>query len=153
MDKSSINHDEKLKRYVRPINELWEMWSPRVKMGIWPFTYASYDDMEQVMTSLTSYDHDKWVAAFTSLAKPYEDKANEAEKNDDEKEAEENYLKAYEYYRLARYPTINSEVKKDAYIKSQEMLLKASQYYDIPIEQVEIPFKDEMEKAIRLLLI
>jgi esterase FrsA len=93
------------------------------------------------MTSLTSYDHDKWVAAFTSLAKPYEDKANEAEKNDDEKEAEENYLKAYEYYRLARYPTINSEVKKEAYIKSQEMLLKASQYYDIPIEQVEIPFK------------
>jgi hypothetical protein len=49
MDKSSINHDEKLKRYVRPINELWEMWSPRVKMGIWPFTYASYDDMEQVL--------------------------------------------------------------------------------------------------------
>ena len=70
MRKSSINHDEKLERYVRPVKELWEMWGPRVKMGIYPFTYASYDDMEQVMTSLTSYDHDKWVAAFTSLAKP-----------------------------------------------------------------------------------
>jgi len=54
---------------------------------------------------------------------------------------------------LLTNPTINSEVKKEVYIKSQEMLLKASQYYDIPIEQVEIPFKDEMEKAIRLLLI
>ncbi len=141
MDKSSINHDEKLKRYVRPINELWEMWSPRVKMGIYPFTYASYDDMEQVMTSLTSYDHDKWVAAFTSLAKPYEDKAGQAEKDGDAQEAKENYLRAYQYYRLARYPTINSDVKKEAYRKSQEMLLKASQYFDVPIERVEIPFK------------
>ncbi|MGO9388129.1 MAG: hypothetical protein ACLPWD_08815 [Methanobacterium sp.] len=137
MHKSSINPDEKLKRYIRPINELWEMWSPRVKMGIYPFNYASYDDMEQVMTSLTSYDHDKWVTAFKSLAKPYEDKANEAEKNGDKEEAKENYLRAYQYYRLARYPTINSDVKKEAYIKSQEMLLKASQFFDVPIERVD----------------
>jgi len=141
MRKSSINHDEKLERYVRPVKELWEMWGPRVKMGIYPFTYASYDDMEQVMTSLTSYDHDKWVAAFTSLAKPYEDKAGQAEKDGDAQEAKENYLRAYQYYRLARYPTINLDVKKEAYRKSQEMLLKASQYFDVPIERVEIPFK------------
>jgi len=43
--------------------------------------------------------------------------------------------------RLARYPTTNSEGKKEAYRKSQEMLLKASRYFDIPIERVEIPFK------------
>ncbi len=53
MSKSSFNRDEKIERYVRPVKELWEMWSPRVKMGIYPFTYASYDDMEQVMTNIT----------------------------------------------------------------------------------------------------
>ncbi len=42
------------KRYVRTINELWEMWKS-VKMRIYPFTYATYDDMERVITSLTSY--------------------------------------------------------------------------------------------------
>ena len=48
------------KRYVRPISELWKMWKPKVKMKIYPFTYAFYEDVERVMTSLTSYDHDKW---------------------------------------------------------------------------------------------
>jgi hypothetical protein len=117
------------------------MWKPRVKMRIYPFTYASYEDMERVMTSLTSYDHDKWAAAFSSLAKPYEDKAVEAEKAGDTETAKENYLQAYQYYRLARYPTINSEGKREAYRKSQEMLFAASRYFDVPLERVEIPFE------------
>ena len=105
-------NENKSKRYVRPINELWEMWKPRVKMGIYPFTYAKYDDVEWVMTSLTSYDRDKWAEAFSSVAKPYEDKAIQAEKAGDAQSAKDNYLRAYQYYRLARYPTINSNGKK-----------------------------------------
>ena len=92
------------------------------------------------MTSLTSYDRDKWAAAFSAVAKPYEVKAEQAEKTGDAQSAKENYLRAYQYYRLARYPTINSDGKKEAYRKSQEMLFKASRYFDIPIERVEIPF-------------
>ncbi len=127
--------------YVRPITELWEMWKPRVKMHIYPFTYAVYEDMERVMTGLASYDRDKWAAAFSAVAKPYEEKAAQAEQGGDAKNAEENYLRAYQYYKLARYPTTNSAGKKEAYRKSQEMLFKASRYFDIPIERVEIPFK------------
>jgi pimeloyl-ACP methyl ester carboxylesterase len=141
----STNHEEglaqnKSEKYVRPVNELWEMWKPRVKMRIYPFTYALYDDMERVMTSLTSYDRDTWAAAFSAVAKPYEVKASQAEKAGDAQSAKENYLRAYQYYRLARYPTTNSNGKKEAYKKSQEMLFKASRYFDIPIERVEIPF-------------
>ncbi len=141
-----MNSDEKLSKenssiYVRPINELWEMWKPRVKMRVYPFTYAVYNDVEKVMISLTSYDRDKWASAFSSIAKPYEEKAIQAEKSNDTQVAKENYLRAYQYYRLARYPTINSNGKKIAYRKSQEMLFKASQYFDIPLERVEIPFE------------
>ena len=68
------------KRYVRPVSELWEMWKPRVKFKVYPFTYAQYEDVERVMTSLTSYDRDKWAAAWSAIAKPYEEKAAEAEK-------------------------------------------------------------------------
>jgi esterase FrsA len=146
MSSPSMNRDEKLNkekltRYVRPINELWQMWKPRVKMGVYPFTYALYDDVEKVMTSLTSYDRDEWAAAFSSIAKPYEKKAIQAEKSDYTQMAKENYLRAYQYYRLARYPTINSKGKKVAYRKSQEMLFKASHYFDISLELVEIPFE------------
>jgi hypothetical protein len=113
-------------------------------MRIYPFTYASYEDVERVMTNLASYDRDKWAAAFSSEAKPYEEKALQAEKTGDSQSAKENYLKAYQYYRLARYPTINSYGKKEAYQMSQEMLFKASRYFDVPLERVEIPFKGKV---------
>ncbi len=137
-EKSSL---EEPKRFVRTISEVWEMWKPRVRMKIYPFSYARYEDVERVMTSLTSYDRDKWASAWSNVARPYEEKAAEAEKSGDTQVAKENYLLAYQYYRLARFPTINSEGKKQAYRKSQEMLLKAARYFDVPIERVEIPFK------------
>lgn len=117
------------------------MWKPRVRMKIYPFTYAQYEDMEKVMTTITSYDRDAWAAAFSSVAKPYEMKAADAEKAGNAQEAKEDYLRAYQYYALARYPTINSEGKKQAYRKAQEMLMKASRYFDVPVLRVEIPFK------------
>jgi esterase FrsA len=135
----------KSKRYIRPINELWEMWKPRAKMRIYPFTYARYEDVERVMTSLTSYDRDKWASSWSLTAKPYEEKAIQAEIAGNAQIAKENYLLAYQYYRLARFPTINSEGKKQAYRKSQEMLLKASRYFDVPIERVEISFPEGKE--------
>ncbi len=142
---------EKSERYVRPISELWEMWKSRVKMHIYPFNYAIYEDLEHVMTSLTSYDRDKWAAAFSSIAKPYEEKAIIAEKSGDKNSAKENYLRAYQYYRLARYPTINSDGKKQAYEKSKEMLFKASQYFDVPLERVEIPFNGKSNEGNKII--
>jgi esterase FrsA len=133
--------DEETGMYVRPIEELWQMWKTRVRMRVYPFTYAIYDDVERVMTGLTSYDREEWASAFSSVAKRYEGKANEARRSGDSQTAKENSLLAYQYYRLARYPTTNSDGKMRAYRKSQSMLLKASEYFDIPIETVEIPFK------------
>jgi esterase FrsA len=144
-------NDEKSNRYIRPISELWAMWSPRAKMGVYPFTYADYEDVKRVMTSLTSYDRDAWATAWSSAAKPYEEKAAQAEKAGHAPDAKENYLRAFQYYRLARYPTINSDGKKQAYRKSQEMLFKASQFFDVPLERVEIPFAGRTGEGKKIL--
>jgi esterase FrsA len=128
-------------RHERPVSELWEMWKPRVRMKVYPFTYTQYEDVEKVMTSITSYDRDAWAAAWSAVAKPYEAKAAEAEKGGNAQSAKEDYLRAYQYYALARFPTINSEGKRQAWRKAQENLLKASRYFEIPIVRVEIPFK------------
>ncbi len=152
MSTSSVSQQDKGKpgSYVRPVKELWEMWKPRVKMHMYPFPYARYEDMDRVMTSLVSYDHDKWAAAFSAVAEPYEEKAAEDEKTGNTTSAKENYLLAYQYYRMARYPTINSEGKKVAYRKSQEMLFNAAQYFDIPIQRVEIPFSGKSGEGDRI---
>ncbi len=137
-------------RYVRPLSELWDMWKPRVRMRGYPFTYAKYEDMERVMATLTSYDREAWAAAFSAVAMPYEDRAAEAEEKGDARGAKENYLLAYQYYRLARYPTTNSPGKAQAYKKSQEMLLKASRFFDVPMERVLIPFQPHGNEGNRI---
>jgi pimeloyl-ACP methyl ester carboxylesterase len=52
-----------------------------------------------------------------------------------------NYLLAYDYYHVARYPAPNSPGKHAAYRKSQENYLKAARYFDPPLERVEMPFR------------
>jgi len=71
-------------------------------MKTYPFSYARYEDVEKVMTQLTSYDRDKWASAFSEVAKPYEERAVQAEEMGNIHIAKENYLLAYQYYRLAR---------------------------------------------------
>lgn len=111
-------------------------------MRVYPFTHALYEDVERVMTTMiTSYDRDAWAAAFSSVARPYETKAANAQAAGDSKETKEYYLRAYQYYMLARYPTINSKGKKEAYRKSQEALLKASRHFEVPIVKINIPFE------------
>jgi pimeloyl-ACP methyl ester carboxylesterase len=52
-----------------------------------------------------------------------------------------NYLIAYDYYHVARYPAPNSPGKLKAYRKSQANHLKAARYFDPPLERVEMPFR------------
>jgi esterase FrsA len=122
------------------VTELWPLWQARSTAGIYPFQFTLADDMQSVLASLDSYDRDDWAAAFSSVAVRYQARAEDAEQAGDTTAARDDYLRAYGCYRMARYPTTNSAGKKSAYGKSQEVLLRASRYFDIPIERVEIPF-------------
>jgi esterase FrsA len=129
-----------VKRHTRPLAELWPLWKGRAAASAHPFQFTTVDDVERVITSLRTYDRDAWAAAFSNVAEPYRAEAEDAEQAGDTAAASRNYLRAYGYYRLARYPTTNSDAKLAAYRQSQQMLLRASRYFSIPIERVEIPF-------------
>ncbi|NIO08111.1 MAG: alpha/beta hydrolase, partial [Deltaproteobacteria bacterium] len=71
---------------------------------------------------------------------PHEDEARRAEEQGNGDKAKEHYLKAYNYLRIARYPTTNSKGKRAAYLRCNENYLKASRYFDPSMERVEMPF-------------
>lgn len=48
---------------------------------------------------------------------------------------------AYNYYRMARFPVPNTAAKKAAYRASVNNYVKASRYFDPPLERVVIPFE------------
>lgn len=140
-----------MKRHTRPLAELWPLWRARGRASSHPFQFTLAHDVERALTSLGSYERDAWAAPFSAVAMPYQARAEDAERAGDTTAARDNYLRAYGYYRIARYPTTNSAGKKTAYHKSQDMLLRASRYFEIPIQRVEIPFAGRAGEGDRII--
>ena len=139
-----------MRQYTRPLAELWPLWKDRAAVSAHPFQFTLNHDVERVVTSLGSYDRNAWAEAFSATAAPYRVAGEDAEQAGEASAAHRNYLRAYGYYRLARYPTTNSDAKMAAYRQSQDMLLRASRYFAIPIERVEIPFRGRPGEGDRI---
>jgi len=94
-----------------------------------------------IFAKLTSFDAEPWVAEWTKLAVPFEQKGAELESQGKMAEANKAYEKASMYYGVARFPVINHPAKQAAYRKSIENFRKAIRSWDPPLEIVEIPFE------------
>jgi esterase FrsA len=105
-----------------------------------PFLHADKTETEEALAKLANIEPEPWAAAWNGIAARWEGKARAAETKGNAKEAKENFIKAYGYYGIARHPFPNSPGKQHAYLKTREMYLAASRYFDIPLECVSLPF-------------
>jgi esterase FrsA len=94
-----------------------------------------------IFAKMTSFDPEPWVAEWTKLAVPFEEKGAELESQGKMAEANKAYEQASRYYEVARFPVINSPAKKEAYRKCIVNFRKAIRSWDPPLEIVEIPFE------------
>lgn len=124
----------------RPMAEVREGMLERARFHRNPCLYVREDEVGAALARLDSLDRDAWAEAFSAFAPRYEEQAREAEARGDARAARENYLLAYDYYHVARYPAANSPGKLRAYRKCQENFLRAARYLDPPLERVEMPF-------------
>jgi len=125
----------------RPLDDVKSELLARAKQNRNPFLYTVYDEVAPVIRGLKSVDREGWAKAFSELSPPHEDRAAKAEAAGDAQTAKKEYLIAYDYNHVARYPAPNSPSKLAAYRKSQELFHKAARYFDPPVERVEMPFK------------
>ena len=98
-------------------------------------------EAEAVFRSLMNLDPAPWVAAWTHLAEPWEQKGEEFEKQGKSQEAMKTYKMASLYYSIAKFPVLNHPAKQEAYRKCVKNYLKAARYFDPPLEPVTIPFE------------
>jgi esterase FrsA len=98
-------------------------------------------EAEAVFRSLPNLDAVPWVAAWTRLAEPWEQKGEEFEKRGKSQEAMKAYKMASLYYSIAKFPVLNHAAKQAAYRKCVETYLKAARYFDPPLERITIPFE------------
>lgn len=99
------------------------------------------EDVRSVLANLTSKDPELWAKEWSRVAKPYEDKAVQAEKQGNFAEARENYVQAYCYYATGRYPTPHTPGKTECFRKSLEVYEKAGKYFEPVLERIEIDSK------------
>ncbi|MFC1937551.1 alpha/beta hydrolase family protein [Chloroflexota bacterium] len=105
-----------------------------------PMQTTLEEDVRRACDKLQSLDSDHWCQVWSEIAQPYEERGLEQERAGNDKEAERNYMLAYSYYRVARFPVPNTPAKKAAYGSSIDNYLKASRYFAPPLERVLIPF-------------
>ena len=131
----------------RAFDEVRRILLERARLGRNPFQRADPDKVEAVLNSLDSVEPEKWVEAFSALAAPHQARAAAAERGGDGQTAAREYLLAYEYWRLARYPAPNSPPKREAYRASQQLYLKAAYWFDPPLERVWMPFSGSADEG------
>jgi hypothetical protein len=69
-----------------------------------PFDFTEYPVVERIFDRLTTLHRDEWARAFGEAALPHEERARLAEAGGDAATARAEFLKAYGYWRVARYP-------------------------------------------------
>src|SRR5262245_828948 len=106
------------------------------------FRLAKRDDMESVITNLTSKDPELWAEEWSRVAKPYEEVAAKLEQAGKFKEARQAYIQAYAYYATGRYPTPHTPGKQQCFRKSLEMYEKAGKYFEPPLERIDVSSRD-----------
>jgi hypothetical protein len=107
------------------------------------FRHAKREDVESVLSNLTSKDPELWAKEWSRVAKPYEEAGVKLEQAGKFKEAREAYVQAYAYYATGRYPTPHTPGKMACYRKSLEVYEKAGKYFEPPLERLDIPFGDK----------
>ncbi|KAK0274371.1 hypothetical protein LTR35_009300 [Friedmanniomyces endolithicus] len=80
--------------------------------------------------------NEEYTKEFLPMA---EGLVKKADSTQDEKEKIDLYLRACAVYRIARFPYINSDVKREAYAAQKTAYMKAAALFETPIKDLSIP--------------
>ncbi|KJX92673.1 pigment biosynthesis protein ayg1 [Zymoseptoria brevis] len=131
--------------HLGSIENLWlKKWKFPCERSLYPFHDGKYEDFAPIFETLIQKGiHDgysdeytrEFIPACEALVASAESKAD----SEDTAAAIKLYLRACAVYRIARFPYINSEIKKQAYVAQKKAYIKAAGLFECPIVDVEIP--------------
>jgi hypothetical protein len=136
---------EQVYPHLGSVENLWfKKWRLPCERSLYPFHDGRYEDFAPVFESLIEKGiHDGYSEEYTQEFIPSCEalvaKADAQAKKGAREEAVELYLRACAMYRIARFPYINSNVKKQAYEAQKKAYMRAASLFDCPITDVEIP--------------
>ncbi len=113
----------------------------RVTKQLHPMVGAQEKDIHKACDLLNNLEPEHWLQVWTKVAKPYEERGLEAEKQGNFTKAKDNYLLAHNYYFLGRFSSPpDTPSRHKAFRSAVATYLKAATFFDPPLERVVIPF-------------
>jgi pimeloyl-ACP methyl ester carboxylesterase len=118
--------------------------------AVYPFHDGSYEDFEPIFQHLIAnnindpYD-DAYTDAFLPTARRLVEKAQDlsklgaSSKVEHKEEAKKLYFRANAVFRLARFPYIGTELKKQVFEEQKKAYMQGTKLWDVPISEVTIP--------------
>ena len=123
----------------RSLEELKEETLHRARNAAGPIGDVNMADAERAMANLHTLERDDWAKVWSDIGEEYMTKAAAARS---EQEARENYLAAWRYFDVGRWPTEkHSPGKRHAYERGIEAFTSYGKLLDPPVEVVRIPFE------------
>jgi esterase FrsA len=123
----------------------FEQWKAEVQTRadrqIYPLIGIKPDEVRAALPQVTTPDRDGWARVWISVGDKYMAKAQQ-ELAADRVTADTDFRNAWRYYNLARWPTLLSPVKKEAWDKAKQAFGEHGKLMDPPAETIHIPFAD-----------
>jgi esterase FrsA len=124
----------------RSLEELKQETLARARNAEGPIGDVKMADAERAMANLHTLERDDWARVWSDVGEEYMTKAASARSSE---EARENYLYAWRYFDVGRWPTEkHSPGKRHAYERGIEAFVSYGKLLDPPVEVVRIPFED-----------
>lgn len=122
----------------RTLGELKDEAQKRADHNAYPFIGLTPDDVHEALSRLKSLDRDEWAASWSVVGDRYTERARSENSSE---AADDDFIKAWLYYTMARWPVPNSRGKEKAYEKAREAYLAHGRLLSPPLEVVRIPFE------------
>jgi len=126
----------------RTLDDIKREVQRRTEKRINPFGHVLRDDVDDVLSFLTSLDGDHWAERWSVVGLRYEARGDAlAAKGGGAREASEAYYHGFDYCRIGRYPCVSTPGKRQSYQHSVRIFRKAAKFFEPRLEIVELPFR------------
>jgi hypothetical protein len=130
------------------IKKLWEMrWKMPCQRAVYPFHDGKFEDFEPIFEHLIANNindpySDDYTNAFLPTAQSLAKRAKQeqlSQADGDQEETQKLFLRANAVYRLARFPYIGTDLKKQVFEEQKEVYLCGASTWASPIYDIAIP--------------
>jgi esterase FrsA len=123
----------------------FEQWKAEVQTRadrqIYPLIGIKADEVRAALPQATTPDCDAWARIWIAAGDRYFAKAKQ-ELPADRVAADTDFMSAWRYYSLARWPTLLSAAKREAWTKAKEAFNEHARLMDPPANTIRIPYAE-----------